>query len=49
MNALETPTTTLVAQEAVASIALASRRVVLADRVVPGTVVVENGLIVAIE
>lgn len=49
MNALETPTTALVAQEAVASIALASRRIVLADRVVPGTVVVENGLIVAIE
>ena len=35
--------------EAVASIAIASRRIVLADRVVPGTVVVENGLIAAIE
>ena len=35
--------------EAVASIALASRRIVLADRVIPGTVRIENGTIVAIE
>lgn len=33
----------------VASLAVASRRIVLADRVIAGTVVVENGLIAAIE
>ncbi len=48
MNVLE-PNAAALPQEAVASIAVASRRIVLADRVVPGTVVVENGLIVAIE
>lgn len=35
--------------EPTASIEIASRRIVLADRVVPGTVVIENGVIVAIE
>jgi alpha-D-ribose 1-methylphosphonate 5-triphosphate diphosphatase len=35
--------------EAVGSLCLASRAIVLADRVIPGTVVVENGLIVAVE
>ncbi|TBW37596.1 alpha-D-ribose 1-methylphosphonate 5-triphosphate diphosphatase [Siculibacillus lacustris] len=35
--------------EATGSLAVASRRIVLADRIVPGTVVIEDGLIVAIE
>ncbi|MER2607062.1 MAG: alpha-D-ribose 1-methylphosphonate 5-triphosphate diphosphatase [Siculibacillus sp.] len=48
MNMLETRSAA-VPHEPTASIAIASRRLVLADRVVPGTVVVQNGLIVAIE
>ena len=35
--------------EPVGSLVVASRSIVLADRVIPGTVVIENGMIVAIE
>lgn len=43
------PVTASAVAEPVGSLAVASRSIVLADRVVPGTVVVENGVIVAIE
>ncbi|MCE1235972.1 MAG: alpha-D-ribose 1-methylphosphonate 5-triphosphate diphosphatase [Hyphomicrobiales bacterium] len=49
MNAHDAPFAGETAPETVGSIAIAARRIVLADRVVPGTVVVENGAIVAIE
>jgi alpha-D-ribose 1-methylphosphonate 5-triphosphate diphosphatase len=49
MSIVEPTTVSPVPPEVVASCAIASRQIVLGTRVVPGTVVIENGLIVGIE
>ena len=49
MSIIEPTSPSAVPPEAVASLAVASRRIVLADRVIPGTVVIEKGAIAAIE
>lgn len=49
MTVIEPTFSSAVPPEAVGSLVVASRRIVLADRVVPGTVVIENGEIVAVE